>query len=1142
MEDPTDVTSVFSAQQLAGADLIPEHDFEYVRNVHQGGKNRLKHLEELRVKVAMGNFFMQDSFLKECNQAIEKMREIKVENSIKDLFCKYLVIGDHTGMQCYLCEKNTAFKNIRGLSHHIERSHVLHIVDVYNKRKEELEFKFTQYRTALNKVNFKSSASKTLTYDTIKKILDEAGDQVRDSPSTLNTPPCSPVPSCSSFNDYAKDVHLEMTGESEDSPMFSPLSVNSETRVGMMNDLVTNILSNQIDSSVCPSQGSEAMTTDKMTEGFVHKKSTRDLENTFELFTINEDDLSKHQVSESSYNHRDDLKTNTYLNTSGEVSVEPLSVSTAEISSCTSPTMNLPCDLTSETSDFEMTDDTLPVPAPQPPPAPLSSKKNAPLKKRLIAVKVPKKRPRSTSPVGLTKKHDGVAKRKVIETDDEKELSEKKAPKRKVLEKDDEKELCEKKAKKQSSDPSFTNYPTKMRAVGKKQIVPRKQVLLKKPKATAKNSVGVVVPKTSQTRSTRTRDEQNSVWANELVQSVEKQSAEERQRIAEDVQLQRLHEHVLMSINVPPDMRKRVKAQVSECFKSYEALNCNEKVSLNSRRNLGSLAHAKIISEYFGKKTNKNNNPYSEAELKRQIDAFVRYYSDGTKTSTNAKKQMENDINEKCKETKQIKAWKTKLNEFKDVSSVKQMHKTIDKVMKHCGKIPVACKVMTALKNNLTYSHSEQKGLRYEIKGKSKSKGDVRCVKNLVLQLGKGNLSNLKTVLSGEDVQAYSDWFKNYRKAKESISITNNVKWFLSCVESVILGGNTPMNPMTRISRTEVERVVKTIVEMICPNLDDVELFTSSFYMNLTIFCMKYIYEIYSEILHIYRMYQAKCQQPNGIHVGVFHYYNACENELNKFKTEIIDQYNIFMKNQPNKKSSGLSSNLFGINRLVLCLFQMKFIASGIKINKKEDLKDIVNTDCLKIIDLIESKCSIKVMQNIKSMIFEVIYNIVNNVVHGFESDTTRFSKKISWSMYSNVLCKFNYFMYPKVAQKVMRSFSPISLTASELEYVGDDIILDMDPRAWYVIFDEQKVKLFNELYGDYVNSVPSDTSLEEELMGLEAKRCGTADDSSTSESDDDDDSDDSDSNGKTSDREDKNQSSSDDDDDDDESNCEDSD
>ncbi len=1201
MEDP-ELASTISLREISTGRTISSQDWEYVTSGTLGGKPRIKKIKTLITQYGKDpDTFMLTDFLRECHLAIEAENQYLESNSAKDVFSKYLSCNKQVGLLCAMCPtSNVQYKNVSGLMSHIARAHGVKVVENFEKSNNEAEF--TRIRAALGRINFKSSKNKAMTPQELQNIIS--------------------IPSVASSNEIeeaianipdAFEAAHETAFEKELSPLANIIDVcvapdlqNVELDESEANEQVRDAEPYGIDKSICPPRQSMTSTPQMhLTLTTPPRSPSRnktpcfadfDLDeneepvdvsslltsldiaaeeeesnmtvSTTEVVTINLKDLRKTPLPDEANNNPENVTSKQYMNMTSEGSVElsetlisPKSLANSDISTIMEVDDSVHnSSMCSKTTDFECEM----VSAASADPTTSSSSAAA------AVAAIPTKSTTAKQVKNTQKKGGGggALGRKGCGTGNKK-LSMVKAAQKSVKRKYLETPVVSAPTKRRKIEPS-NKKPTPQKGIAKKNL--RKiEVLTKKPKSTAKNTGGVVVPKTAQTRTSRTKDEDNSVWAHELVTSIEQNAADELNEIANNPHRKKLIACVKESVNVPAAKRKAVKNKIADAFKKFETHECNEKTNPECRDNLAFLANCKIDAEYFSKKTNKNNNPFRPAELIRQVKIYLDFYSKNgsiQKTNAQVKQHVEAALSKKCKDTGSINTWKKHLNNLKTLS-LKDFEKRLDKLLHHYQKVSAIHNILVAIKQRVkVFKPDGSSNLKYEIvkaapgKAGNSSKaatatavtaaGGPKLVKNLMLQLSKGSLSNLKHTLSAEAAQAYVNWFKEYRLTKESLSITNNVKWFMTCVEGVMYGGNSPMNPVARISKTEIEKVMKYLVDLVKSTCNfnmqdmDVELFTSSFYQNLTIFCMKYIYEIYSEILRYYKLHQSKCQQPNLFHVGLFQINQGITNEKTKLSApEIVEQYTQFMKNQATKKNSN-ASNVFGVNRLIMCLFQMKFIASHINIKSTADLKNVINTDCLKIIDLIESKCSVRVINHIKSMLFEVMYNIVNNVISPRTSNSTTFSKKISWHFYSRVLFDASFFRYPKVAYKVLHSFNPISLKGCG-EPAKEDVILDDDARVWHTVLHKHRSQLFTELYKDYLSLHSCAEVTDAEMTALEDQRYGSANvtntDTSSSSSDDSDEDEDeedgddnmnTDTNDERNEDEDENESSDDDDDDED--------
>lgn len=1099
MEDP-DASSTLSLKDITSGAVISSEEWDFVSNKHLGGKQRIKKIKNLMSKYSKDqDTIMLDEFLQECMNAIEMENKNLQENSNKDLFAKYLSLYPQIGFLCSICsESNVHYKNVLGLMTHVNRSHFTEILTLFNDSGNEQHFK--KIRSSLGKINFKSSLYKSMTADEFQKIVN-IHDTFETVASTdtisiisieneFDTAHATVVDQCIQQNLKYIDEEVNMVIDKFGCLNKNLDTVSPQSRFMPQPALMPDNGPSSIETETPPSSAPHSVTFDDFIlddEEVVDVPSLfGDLEeeNTSVevpesiLKTINMDDIADPTKSSEVNNSTENVNSKQYINMNSIESVAPVSPESIANSE------DMEVDDSVHNSTIETDNEKSPIP-------PIIVHEPVVKKRIPIAEKKPK-----------TKYLKKVTKRKVPES----EISVKVSKKRKI--------------EHPSPPPKVAKTPRKYNRTKKKEI------LTKKPRSTAKNSNGIIVPRTAQTRLRRTRDEDNSVWSHELVTSIEQHASNEITEINNNPQRKKLINCIKDSVNIPIAKRKSLKSKINDAFKKFEMTECNEKTNPECRDSLAFLANCKIDSEYFSKKTNKANNPFRTSELTRQVKVYLNFYSKlGSVQKTNAqvKQEVEAALNKKCKDTDNINSWKHNLKSL-NVSTPKEFEKKLSKLTTQYNKIPEIHNILVAMKTGITvYKSDNSSDLKYDLKisknhAKNKS-GNVKLIKNLLLQLGKGSLSNMKSILNESHAQSYVNWFKDYRRTKEALSISNNVKWFMTCVEGVLHGGNSPMNPLARISRTEIEKVVKNMVELVKSNCyvdsndndNDTELFTSSFYQNLTIFCMKYIYEIYNEILKYYKMYPAKCQQPNLIHVGLFHRSQAIVSNKTQISAEdIIKQYTQFMKNQSTKKSAGIS-NVFGVNKLIMCLFQMKFIASRLDVESASDFKNVINSnELVKVIDLIESKCSVRVIHHIKSMIFEVLYNIINNIISPRTESSDVFTKKISWNFYSKILFNAEYFKYPRIALKVLTSFKPISLKGGG-EPAKDDVIFDDDVRVWHTVLHKYRTQLFSELYSDYLSMFSCTEVSDEEMNELENQRYGSAnvnnvDSSSSSSSDDSDD------------------------------------
>nr|WOZ57609.1 hypothetical protein MmNV_16 [Menippe mercenaria nudivirus] len=1152
--DFPDALSVLSASEYTKVVKISEDDwnFVYSRLDKLCTPKDIKKLNQLK-KYYLDNAAENSAdFVEQCRKVIAHSTKLKGQNAKKVIFIKYLTITTaQVNLECSLCSqpkksKKTEYSNVYGLMIHLHNSHLEHIISVYEKEGDKTIFE--KISKIVDKTNYKTEKDHNTSLSNFQILLNRI-QSIKDGGSPDTTSSSRDSSSCEiQLPDCFNEVHNSLIayGDTPQShflpnPRLVPPTPQSPVPLGIPTDYQVAHVEQlgYIANVATPHDSSESVLPPSPAES--EPMAVAIVEPSNILLTGNTANEVEFQYLMGQQPHLPHLTVGTQdfeiLSFTQDEPVfqhQPVESNDSDYQSIHTPQPKLhdeeQHDVTYESSQNSLCSSELPY-SPKSPEASnspysticvtdLNYDKNHDSCNNVKYMNIDQDRSVEHDTDNLAKQHEMTNNRTIDYQGSDEDIPT--TPKmRKRTHKSKIQHEPKAKVRKINSK-SESKGPDKKDTVKKHYVTEaaakktKKEVLTKKPKINAKNSNGTNVPRSGQ--KAKNRDEENATWSHEFITSIEHEAAEKKRELQQNQALSALRHCVRDNVNVNPKQRKDVKVKINKVFKDFTTKHCDEKKSLDSRSNLAHLAQATVDAEYYGKKTNKTTNPFREEELERQIGVFVDFYGKDRclqQTNLQVKKNVEDALIKKCKDTNDVNLWKKNLLTLKTATSPKDFDKKLDKLIKSYSKNKEIHTILTTIKTkvNITKLNKHSTELLYELKQNKNMKGrnshGTKFVKNLTLQLGKGSLSNLKYVLDENDAKAYVSWFEDYKTIKESLSLTNNVKWFITCVESVLYGGNTPMNPTARISKTEVIRVFHNLIDVCKSNNPEFsaidagdEMFCSSFYDNLTIFCMKYMYMIYDDILMQFKTYPAKCQQPNLIHVGFFH-----KNHFNRSKLDIYNQdvdvnYNVFMKNQTVKKSSNTFGNAFGINRLILCLFQMKFIASGINITKIEDLKNVVRNDCLKIIEMIDSKCNIRVITHLKSMLFEVLYNIVCNIFHCRSEQSALFRKKITWTMFKNVVYDSKYYTYDNFAKAAAHSFPTIYIRTNNDINVNDDLIFDDDPRSWSDICNDHAVKLFHELYSSYFEEVNNNDADEEELETLDKKRLGHDDDGNSSSDD----------------------------------------
>ncbi|UVX94877.1 hypothetical protein CsNV_017 [Callinectes sapidus nudivirus] len=625
-----------------------------------------------------------------------------------------------------------------------------------------------------------------------------------------------------------------------------------------------------------------------------------------------------------------------------------------------------------------------------------------------------------------------------------------------------------KQVQEEESDEDVSNQKGKRSKNKRKQMPKNEQVNI--------GDSGLKIPKSTASTKKQSRDESNTYWSVELVNNLEQKAAELAKL---DEPKATLYKYIQANINVENKQKKAVKAETSKAFKAFNNQHCNVKINTSTRDNVAFSSNCKINLDHFSKKTNKSNSQFNPCDLKRQLENFKFIY-EGRSTSE-VKKKMEESMKERCKNNEAIVQWKFLIKKLGSYSNAEIFRA---KVKKNFNKTPEKAPTYPVLKALASLEVFDSNlGIQYKV-----NDGKPKALKNLVNQLIKGSLSNLKDVMESSEIANYMTWFNEFKVCKNNIAISNNLKWFLNQLTQVLKGSNSAMNPFSKISKTDIEKIMKIFTDyLFCRNERceaDYSLFSIGFFQNLTIFCMKYIFLVYCKILQLFKINPAKCQQPSDFHIGLFHDQNSMKNkkEDSKPPTELHDSYLQFMKNQSSKRKNGQISFL-GIDRIALFLFNMKLIQSNLNIRSLDDLEPLFENESWEVFDLIESKCSTAVYNHIRSMLYEFLYDLSRNIIVDRIKDTIIYEKKITWDFFKDVLFKPEYYQYPTLVVQVLHDFQTLAFNGNgETPSPGSNHIHDNSPDAWHIVARKYEPLLFKELYQKFTINDSDDSDADEPM------------------------------------------------------------
>ncbi|UHB41744.1 hypothetical protein MrNuV_ORF021 [Macrobrachium rosenbergii nudivirus] len=594
---------------------------------------------------------------------------------------------------------------------------------------------------------------------------------------------------------------------------------------------------------------------------------------------------------------------------------------------------------------------------------------------------------------------------------------------------------------------------------------PKRQYIKKKIRPSAK------IPRTNSKAKNDSLDRTNTYWAIELIKNLQEEN------VMSDVDdptnhLKSTLVKVFSGDNI--EERKKLKTVFEQEYKQFYKTHCAA-TNGESRINLAHWANIRVIAEYYGKKINKPNSIYNSIVLMKHYDNYMKFIYGKKQSQT--KEEMEKELQEQNCNTNMINKWRDAIRGLSKLTIKGEYTKMLKVLNAEFGHVKELKCVIDALKL-ITVVHVENKTLDYFIKDDKNIKNiknltKPRALKNLVNQLIKGSVSFLKATMEDEAIHEYTKFFALYHNVKNNITMSKVVKWFMHSMTLSLKDITNPLNSFTRISKTRVENTLKTFLEFKINKNNpkykpDDNLFTAGFHANLTIFCMKYIYNIYEKILDIYKTYPNKLQCPHLFHVGLFQTAHANVN----VKTCLLDP--TFQGGIHNTKNKA-DNTLFSIpnDKIANCIFQMKLVASNLPIREMKDVKDAFATMNVEILNMLDSKCNVAVYGQIKLMLINLLYNVACNIIETRTQDSILFKKKINWNFFKSFIFNSKFYEYPGIATNVIDSFSTL-VTKSEQDvykYTDDDkYVLDNSEASWDVIATEHKIELFNELFKSEIN------------------------------------------------------------------------
>lgn len=563
--------------------------------------------------------------------------------------------------------------------------------------------------------------------------------------------------------------------------------------------------------------------------------------------------------------------------------------------------------------------------------------------------------------------------------------------------------------------------------------------------------------------------------------------------------------------------KKTLKSKNNNIYKKYINEYGKAKTRSDNRTALADVVNARIYGEHFSKKTGKANNPYKANVMLSQLENFKTYVNEQKISDTKLK--MEETLKDTYKDHNNVTTWKEHLKSFSKIKTAKE-YKTQYAALKHsCGKIPEVKNILTLIAppGNERFKIIEKAGstLMYEItipedgnlKGRDAKKvgtTEIKLLKNMVSQLIKGNsVSNLKYVLPDNGAQ-YIKWLDEYNKIKTSLNVSNNMKWFLNHVAHTIKDSSNPMSPLSKISMQELKRHVIAFSEYILvgQNISAKDMFTDSFFHNLTIFSMKFLYYIYDKILIAYKTNAFRSQLPNEFHMGMVSIFMKNEQYEDRFNppSEMKAAYSTFMaKNgRPKVHFNGFMST----EKIANCLFHQRLISKEFDLKTLDDLIPYFESEDWRVIDLIESKCNMTVYDNLRSCLFVFLYNMVCNVLIDRDfSDNNEpliLSKGITWNFFKTCLFDSKYYEYGSIVNSVLHSFPTLNLTEEDKPPPPNTIVA-VDAAPWFVVAEKYKTSLFSELFPSMceknnLETIPSE-KVEEKVAATASRGYEISDD-----------------------------------------------
>ncbi|UVT30821.1 hypothetical protein PvNV_017 [Penaeus vannamei nudivirus] len=1115
-----DSASVISNSIFGGEEKIPKDAWAYVDSKNVGVRDRRSKLVALTLKYHMhSSYYNVQDFIAKATKAIEVEDAISRDRSSKSMWCKYLALTKNLSLLCTLCadEKCAVYTNYRGFHNHMK---------IHAKTLEDSQYDlhaYTRYKNAFKKFNAKEMLRTT--EEDLRRMLEKYdADELSDISNSQLTPPSSSASSSecgesTQNSDILTTINMDDLNAEELIPC--DLTEESELLGGIISSIdFQNVVNDDNSDSSLPPTPESVDGAEDLSSVIEDFNNSEHINNTTNSQEKTKPTLGSETVSEST----NSINKKKLFHKAAKKEPKPEYMVAANLPLRLGALAEQPYYL-ENLYDFENDSNITDLEFSHK--SEIKQKKSKTVMKQQQQQHEKQRTKNNTKPkteeVESDLQQQSTKKRKpppaarrrirrleVVSSsssedetnldgthgDSETEVDEvtaKKPIKRKMIEKnkipddddDDEtdhevilprKKTRPKAVKFKTSTPKprvvkTANSARKKRSLSPDDATPKDATPAKKARGGGRRNT---VPKSNAVG--KTADQRNTYISVALQKMMSE--PDEVAKVLKSEEHEALLEKLLSIIDDAccPDTNKTKKQTRTEnalTFKKFAQTFGKSKTNIANREALATLVSTKILVDFFSKKTGKVNNPYAPKVLERQLENFKNFIAN--QKSAETKSKVEEHMKHQYKDYDNVTLWKEQLKLFSKLKTVAEYDKQLKKLNKACGHIINVRPILAAMSDaKFQVKVSKSGTLCYDItQHPTPKKNESKVLKNLINQLTKGSVSNLKHLM-GSSSNNYVAWFAEYNRLKNQLNVTNNIKWFLNHVTNTISDSDNPMNPMSKISKTVIAKNVQFFVDMIMVERHQVTdktkvIFTEGFYQNLTICCMKFLYRLYDKVLFLFKVNPLRSQTPNESHVGLLSalFDNPTYDSVNFApKSSLHSTYVNYMSRNISKARNGMSA-FMSSDRIAGCLFHMRLISKRWNLKTLDDLKPLFESNNREIVDMIESKCTMDVYDNFRSILYIFLYNLVCNVlyernfVNGYNVVT---SKLITWDFFKTVIFDAKFYEYGSFVRDAIFSFPTMNF-AKEGE-ADDTENFETKKDAWFEIVGKHKELLFTELFG----------------------------------------------------------------------------